>query len=151
MLYFGPPFHERMAFSTLFCGLCCDCINMNISFDFATLKRSDSLNLFLLFSFFRMLLHSFTNIGVICIAPHEFPLTAFGSPSLSTSIIASITGFQSNLELLAPLTSANAYELAVKINNDTNTLFNILSIKCCLWHLNVDCRRCSRRAVYAWE
>ena len=58
---------------------------------------------------------------------------------LDFSIIASITGFQSNVELLAPFTSALAYELAVKINNNTNTLFNILSIKCCLWHLNVDC------------
>ena len=37
--------------------------------------------------------------------PHDLPLlsTALALPSLSTSIIASITGFQSKLELLDPL------------------------------------------------
>ena len=37
--------------------------------------------------------------------PHDLPLlsTALASPSLSTSIIASITGFQSKLEILDPL------------------------------------------------
>ena len=83
-VYLIPPFHERMACSTLFLGLWNDWNKINISLDFATLKRSASVNLFLLLRFFRILLHSATMIGVICIAPQEFPLTARGFPLLST-------------------------------------------------------------------
>lgn len=137
MLYLSPPFHDLMACSMLFCGLWTDWNKMNISFDFATLKRSDSLNLFLLFLLFRMLLHSLTRIGVICIAPHELPLTALGFPSLSTWIMASITGFQSNWGLWVSLFSAKAYKFAVNTNNNTNTFLNILSIFYGLWHLDI--------------
>ena len=44
-----------------------------------------------------MVLHYFTSIGVICIAPHDAPLTAFGLPSLSTSMMALMTGVQLNV------------------------------------------------------
>lgn len=42
-----------------------------------------------------MSLQSCTSIGVICIGPHEGPLTAFSFPSLSTCVMASMSGLQS--------------------------------------------------------
>ena len=67
----------------------------NISLDFVRLYLSFNVNCFFMLRLFRMLLHSFTKIGVICIAPQEFPFTALQFPSLSTWIIAFITGSQS--------------------------------------------------------
>ena len=43
---------------------------------------------------FKALLTLLTSIGVICITPTDCPLTAFGFPSLSTWMIASMIGFQ---------------------------------------------------------
>src|SRR5574344_215798 len=90
-----PPFHERIAFSTLFIGLNLDWMSWNISFDLAMLNLSDNLKRFLLLLSFKMLLHCATHIGVICITPTELPLRAFSLPLLSTCMIAFITEVQS--------------------------------------------------------
>ena len=55
-LYFIPPFHERIAFSTSFIGLCIACIKRNISFDFDTLSRSTNRYFPLFFQFFENLI-----------------------------------------------------------------------------------------------
>ena len=116
---------------------------MNISFDLARLKRSRNEKRFLLLRFFNMLLHSATNIGVICMAPHELPLTAFTSPSLSTCIMASITGFQSKSGAFASTLSAATrfpallwVHTPVKHNNN-NTTLKIFIIKHCFWDSNL--------------
>ena len=71
-------------------------MSTNISRLFCTLKRSLRVYLFLMPLCFRMMLHCCTAHGVICIAPHDLPLTARLLPPLSTYVMASINGPQSN-------------------------------------------------------
>lgn len=114
----------------------------NISFDFLRLYLSRSVNRFFMLRFFRMLLHSFTRIGVICIAPHEFPFTALQFPSLSTWIIAFITGSQSKLFVCAFAVSLPTGLLAVEgmlmpiKNKKINTALIDFIILMFLWDLN---------------
>ena len=108
----------------------------NISFDFAKSNLSRSEKRFLLLRFFRMLLHSITKTGVICIAPQELPLTAFTLPRLSTWIMAFITGSQSNPSaVVLTVSESTAFSAlntgeapATKINNTTNLkILNIIT------------------------
>ena len=66
-----------------------------------------------------MRLHCCTAIGVICIAPHDLPLTARLLPPLSTHVIASISGPQS--KSFEPFSRALA-TVAPKVNTVVNTV-----------------------------
>ena len=111
-------------------------MSRNMAFDLPTLNLSASVYRLSEPLIRNMRLQSFTNTGVICIAPHELPFTAFAFPSLSTWIIASITGFQSILLVFngAPPAAVNTGNAAHN-NRNKNNLLVIKLINYCFWHL----------------